>query len=97
MIFLENKAGITQEEIDSFMISLYPDGYYDYKAGKDYEDKYYKKLSGALRYMKCSKCGAPIQLNQKYCPNCGSLNEEMPNMSQTWKIMTVSLIKQENR
>ncbi|MBS1337792.1 MAG: hypothetical protein HP047_00645 [Lachnospira sp.] len=40
--FLENKAGITQEEIDSFMISLYPDGYYDYKAGKDYEDKYYK-------------------------------------------------------
>ena len=26
--------------------------------------------------MKCSKCGAPIQLNQKYCPNCGSLNEE---------------------
>ena len=41
--------------------------------------------------MKCSKCGAPIQLNQKYCPNCGSLNEE------TWKIMTVSLIKQENR
>lgn len=40
--FLENKAEITQEEIDSFMISLYPDGYYDYKAGKDYEDKYYK-------------------------------------------------------
>ena len=26
--------------------------------------------------MKCSKCGAPIQLNQKYCPNCGSLNVE---------------------
>jgi len=47
--------------------------------------------------MKCSKCGAPIQLNQKYCPNCGSLNEENANMSQTWKIMTVSLIKQENR
>ena len=21
--------------------------------------------------MKCNNCGAPIQMNQKFCPNCG--------------------------
>lgn len=47
--------------------------------------------------MKCSKCGAPIQLNQKYCPNCGSLNEENAKHVSDMEIMTVSLIKQENR
>ncbi|MFR7846697.1 MAG: zinc-ribbon domain-containing protein [Coprococcus phoceensis] len=48
--------------------------------------------------MKCSKCGAPIQLNQKYCPNCGSLNErKCQTCLRHGKIMTVSLIKQENR
>ena len=22
--------------------------------------------------MKCNNCGAPIQMNQKFCPNCGT-------------------------
>ena len=26
--------------------------------------------------MKCNNCGAPIQMNQKFCPNCGSPNVE---------------------
>ena len=26
--------------------------------------------------MKCNNCGAPLQLNQKFCPNCGSPNEQ---------------------
>ena len=26
--------------------------------------------------MKCNNCGAPIQLDQKFCPNCGSPNEQ---------------------
>ena len=27
--------------------------------------------------MKCNNCGAPIQMNQKFCPNCGSPNVEV--------------------
>ena len=26
--------------------------------------------------MKCNNCGAPLQLDQKFCPNCGSPNEQ---------------------
>ena len=26
--------------------------------------------------MKCNNCGALIQMNQKFCPNCGSPNVE---------------------
>ena len=26
--------------------------------------------------MKCYNCGAPIQMTQKFCPNCGSPNVE---------------------
>ena len=34
--------------------------------------------------MKCNNCGAPLQLNQKFCPNCGSPNEQVAEANRAF-------------
>ena len=66
----------TDKEINDMLNELYQNGYYDYKLGKSYEESFYKKYNEEEQLMKCNNCGAPIQMNQKFCPNCGSPNVE---------------------
>ena len=41
--------------------------------------------------MKCNNCGAPIQMNQKFCPNCGSPNVEFRSILMIWNNIIKSL------
>ena len=38
-------AGLSEDDIRQQIDELYPDGYYDYKLGQSYEDKYYEEWS----------------------------------------------------
>lgn len=74
--YLKNVAKATDKEINDMLNELYQNGYYDYKLGKSYEESFYKNIMKEEQLMKCNNCGAPIQMNQKFCPNCGSPNVE---------------------
>ena len=43
--YLVNYAGLSEDDIRQQIDELYPDGYYDYKLGQSYEDKYYEEWS----------------------------------------------------
>ena len=47
--------------------------------------------------MKCNNCGAPLQLDQKFCPNCGSPNEQGLKHANDMRTIIESLTGQEAR
>ncbi|MFQ7394354.1 MAG: zinc-ribbon domain-containing protein [Lachnospira eligens] len=50
-----------------------------------------KNIMRREQLMKCNNCGAPIQMNQKFCPNCARQMWNLRSILMIWNNIIKSL------